>query len=386
MKPVEKPLRLADFVLKPYLARSDAWASWQLLSTICPIVVLWIFVDLIGHESVSVVLKALQLLPVLALLVLLSSRCFALMHDCGHRSLFRTQLLNRSAGFFLGVINAIPQHPWSRGHAFHHKHNGNWDRYRGPSALLTLEQYQVLANHNKLIYAISRHPLMLFPGGFFYLVIKPRMSLILGIFEFFWTQSRQFFERFVQQGVGSILALPEQLKNHQSSYWYTSGELADLLANNILVITSWILMSRLLGAGLFWCTYSLVMMISAAIFICVFFVQHNFDSSYAHGTDNWSYMQAAVEGSSNLEIPMWLNWFFADISYHSMHHLCDKIPNYRLRACHLHNQHLLTSSRILRLKDIPDCFAYILWDSELNQLITIAQARGSIVFPNGISA
>ena len=374
---MDSPLKLSDFVVKPYLARSDAWAAWQLFSTLGPTAGLWVLVAWIGQGPMPLGLKVLQLVPVLSLLILLSSRSFALMHDCGHSSLFKTQWLNRFAGFLLGVVNAIPQHPWSRGHAFHHQHNGNWDRYRGPSALLTLEQYKVLPNHSKLIYGISRHPLMLFPGGFFYLVIKPRLALLLGVVEFLWSQARQLVDGLSHKGIGSLLHFPAQLKKHQSSYWYTSGELADLIANNILVITSWILMSRWLGAALFWCSYSVVMTISSAIFICIFFVQHNFESSYAHGTDDWNYLQAAVEGSSNLDIPIWLNWFFADISYHSIHHLCERIPNYRLRACHYQNMHLLRSAKILRLMDIPDCFKYILWDSESQQLITLQQAKAA---------
>ena len=79
----------------------------------------------------------------------------------------------------------------------------------------------------------------------------------------------------------------------------------------------------------------------------------------------------ALEGSSNLDLPNWLNWFVADISFHSMHHLCDRIPNYNLRACHLHNQHLLKRVTVLRLEDIPKCFDYILWDDKLQELTTI---------------
>ena len=356
------------------MQRSDAWACWQLLSTLAPIAGLWLIVSLIGHTSSPVGLKSLQFFIVLVLLVLLSSRCFALMHDCGHGSLFHSRWLNRSAGFLLGVLNAIPQHPWSRGHAYHHKHNGNWQLYRGPSALLTLAEYQSLSNINKIIYSISRHPLMLFPGGFFYLIIKPRLALILGLTEYFWTKCRQFFVGLRDEGWSSINRFLSQLPKHQSSYWYTSGELADLLANNLLVLVSWLLMSRWLGFGLFWTCYSLVMTVSAAIFICIFFVQHNFQGSYAYGNDDWSYFTAAIEGSSNLDIPLWLNWFFADISFHSIHHLCERIPNYRLRACHLHNQSLLNGAKKLRITDIPDCFAYILWDSDSRKLVTLAEA------------
>ena len=298
----------------------------------------------------------LLLLPILGLLVLFSSRSFSLMHDCGHRSLFADRWLNQVFGFLFGVVNGIPEHPWSRGHAYHHKHNGNWDRYRGPSALLTLEQYRALSPFNQRIYAVSRHPLMLLPGGFFYLVIKPRLALIQALLDL-----------LVSVVKGPSTATPKR-------YQPTQAELVDLVANNLLVVASWVAMSHWLGAGLFWSCYAIVMTFSAAIFICIFFVQHNYEGSYASGNEGWSYLQGAVAGSSNLELPWILNWFSADIAFHSIHHLCERIPNYRLRQCHERNAHLLKSAKRLTLAEIPDCFRYILWDSKDLRLISVAEA------------
>jgi omega-6 fatty acid desaturase (delta-12 desaturase) len=382
--PAAPPLRRTDFELSPYRNPSDARAAWQLLNTLGPVVLLWALIGWIAHTPGALawlpvprpLALPLALLPVLTLLVLFSARTFSLMHDCGHDSLFRHRWLNRVAGFLLGVINALPQHPWSRGHAFHHKHNGNWDRYRGPSALLTVARYRELTPRQRWFYGFLRQPLMLIPGGFFYLVIKPRLQLLLGAAEFVIKTSRALATGVVERGWRALAELPAMVRNHRSSHWYTAGELVDLVANNTLVIASWLLMAQWLGAGLFWSCYALVMSFSAAIFICVFFVQHNFEGSYAHGSDDWSYLRGAVEGSSNLELPAILHWFSADIGFHSIHHLCERIPNYRLRACHQRNAHLLSASRRLRLADIPGCFAYILWDDAGNRLVTLAQAGG----------
>jgi hypothetical protein len=105
------------------------------------------------------------------------------MHDCGHHSLFKAKASNRVAAFLLSIIHAMPHHPWSRGHAFHHKHNGNWNRYRGPSSLTTLREYEHKSKHSQFAYKILRHPLTLLPGGFYYLVIKPRVALLLGFLD-----------------------------------------------------------------------------------------------------------------------------------------------------------------------------------------------------------
>ena len=127
-------------------------------------------------------------------------------------------------------------------------------------------------------------------------------------------------------------------------------------------------MCKWLGAALFWTCYSIIMTASAAIFICIFFVQHNFKGSYANRTQGWSLLLGATEGSSNLLLPDLLNWFLADISFHSIHHLCERIPNYNLRACHNRNKHLLYKAKYLKLHDIPDCFKYILWDEDKQKL------------------
>ncbi|MFM7312521.1 MAG: fatty acid desaturase [Cyanobium sp.] len=356
-----------DFSLSPFRRADNLRALWQLLTTLVPTALLWAALPWLWRPQRA---DTLWIGPVLVLLVLFSARSFSLMHDCGHGSLFRSRALNRGVGFLLGVVNAIPQYPWSRGHAFHHLHNGNWERYRGPSALLTVEQYQQLSPRQRQRYGWSRHPLMLFPGGFSYLVLRPRLQLLLGLAE--WASAMAATLR--RDGWRALVSLVERTKAFQSSHWYTGGEFLDLLANNICVLTSWWLMGRWLGFGLFWSCYAIVMTCSAAIFICIFFVQHNFPASYAHRSNDWSYFKGATQGSSNLLLPPLLHWFSADIAFHSIHHLCERIPNYRLRACHEANQHLLRDCTYLRLGDFPRCFRLILWDSSRQQLVSLAEA------------
>lgn len=355
-------LKKSDFVLTPYINSSNLRATYQILNTVVPYVLLWV----LAVKAVSISLWLLP--PIIVLMVLFSLRCFALMHDCGHYSLFRSRRMNRVMGFLLGVINAIPQYPWSRGHAYHHKTNGDWERYRGPAAVISTEEFAKLSPFAQWRYEVLRHPLMLFPGGFFYLAIKPRLVLILGIYGF----------------IGHLLTCLKQdpsiglakiISSHKSRNWYTAGEFWDLLFNNICVVGGWILLGYLLGFGFFLSVYFITLTFSAAIFICVFFVQHNFDGSYAHKTEGWDYLLGAIEGSSYLEFPIVLKWFTADIGYHNIHHLSERIPNYSLEACHKQNSHLLANLKVLRISDIPDCFKFILWDSASNRLVSILQWR-----------
>lgn len=209
---------------------------------------------------------------------------------------------------------------------------------------------------------------MLFPGGFFYLAIKPRLALIMGTWGFLGHLFTCWKEN-PGMGLGNIVS------SYKSKNWYTAGEFWDLLFNNICVVGSWILLGHWLGFGFFFSIYSITLTCAAAIFICVFFVQHNFDGSYAHKTEGWDYLRGAIEGSSYLELPAVFRWFAADIGYHNIHHLSERIPNYNLAACHNHNRHLLVDSKTLHMADIPNCFKYILWDSEANRLVSIAEFR-----------
>lgn len=310
-------------------------------------------------------------LPVLALQVLFLARCFSLMHDCGHDVLFRSRRANRWIGILLGVVAGIPQLPWSRGHAFHHRHNGDWQRYQGPSALISTEAFARLSPNRQRLYRQLRHPWMLFPGGFFYLVIKPRLALLLGIGE------------LIGPLIGSLQRTPDAniaalLRAHDSRHWHSPREGLDLFWNNIAVVGFWVLMGWQVGFGRFWSLYAPLMTCAAALFLCVFFVQHNFPASYAHRTEGWNPMAGVIEGTSDLELPALLNWFTADIGCHAIHHLCEAIPNYRLRAAQQRNAALLTGVRRLRLRDISGCFDYILWDPDAAQLTTIAaQSRSA---------
>lgn len=359
---IETQIKKSDFVLSPYMKSNNLWGTYQILNTVIPYLLLWIL-------AVKVAAISIWLLPpIMVLMILFSVRCFSLMHDCGHYSLFSSKKVNRVVGFMFGVINAIPQYPWSRGHAYHHKTNGDWERYRGPSALISTQEFAKLSPSAQGWYEVLRHPLMIFPGGFFYLAIKPRLALILGTYGFFvhvLTSLKQY----------PNISFRQRLSSYKSRNWYTTGEFWDLLFNNICVVGGWIILSNYLGWGFFWTVYSITLTCSAALFICVFFVQHNFEGSYAHKTEGWDYLRGAIEGSSYLELPPILKWFSADIGYHNIHHLCERIPNYNLEVCHNQNIHLLAGVKTLRISDIPDCFKFILWDSDANRLVSIRPFR-----------
>ena len=359
---MNKTLRKSDFVLNSYMKSNDFRASCQILNTLIPYLFLWFLAIYLSKISIWL------LPPIILLIVLFSLRCFSLMHDCGHNTLFVSKRANRVVGFILGVINAIPQYWWSRDHANHHKTNGDWQRYRGIGDFLSTDEYDLLSPFDQKLYGLIRHPLMLLPGGFFYLAIKPRLILLAGVYDFGCD-----FISCLQ--INPSWGLSKTISSHQSKYWGSATEFWDVLFNNICVITTWIVLCHFLGSFFFLGVYSTILMFSATIFILIFFIQHNFEGAYAHKTDGWNYLLGAVEGSSYLEMPAILKWFTADISYHSIHHISERIPNYNLKACHQENYHLLGNMKTLQVKDIPHCSKFILWDAAANRLISIDSYR-----------
>ena len=74
----------------------------------------------------------------------------------------------------------------------------------------------------------------------------------------------------------------------------------------------------------FFSIYLIILTLSAAILICVFFVQHNYQNAYVKNTKDWDIVDGAFLGNSNLDIPHWLNWFLTEISFHSIHNLSER--------------------------------------------------------------
>ncbi|WP_295620585.1 fatty acid desaturase [Chamaesiphon sp. GL140_3_metabinner_50] len=350
-------IKKSDFALNSYMKSNDLLAIFQILNTLVPYFCLWFL-------AVKVVNISIFLMPpIIILMSLFSVRSFSLMHDCGHYSLFSSKKVNRCVGFMLGVINAIPQYPWSRDHAYHHKTNGDWERYRGVADFLSTTEFAKLSQKERETYQFIRQPIMAIPGGFFYLAIAPRMALILGLYD--------LVRHIITERQQHSLSVSAAIATHESKHWQSRTEFWDLLLNNVCVITSWILLSNWLGAGFFLSVYSLVVTLSAVVFIWVFFIQHIFEGSYANKTADWDYLTGAIEGSSYLELPTILKWFTADIGYHNIHHLSERIPNYNLEACHRQNLHLLSNVKTLRMGDMLDCAKFILWDADSNSLVSI---------------
>jgi fatty acid desaturase len=76
----------------------------------------------------------------------------------------------------------------------------------------------------------------------------------------------------------------------------------------------------------FFSIYVLSVSIARGAGIVLFTVQHNFKHAYASDSKLWDRDTGAIEGTSYLVLPRWLNWFTVDIGYHHIHHLSASRP------------------------------------------------------------
>jgi len=345
-----------------YAKSSDIEGLMQALTTLVPFVLLWWAA--ISCAGTSPWLTAIALL----LIILFTVRIFGLMHECGHGSLFRRRGLNHAAGFLFGVLSGMPQYVWAQHHNYHHANNGNWDRYRGPYTTLSVDEYAALSRVRQRMYrakcSVAAAPLV----GFIYLIFNPRFTWLKGSAGLVVYTVRR---KLVQPG----MSLREHAASYRTRYWSSPREYRHMLWNNLVLLSLWALMCWSFGAARFFSIYLLSVSIAGAVGIVLFTVQHNFKHSYASDNEHWDLEAGAIEGTSYLVLPRWLNWFTVSIGYHHVHHLSASIPNYRLAECHAAYQHLFGSVTRLKLCDVLGALRCILWDTRAQRIISLAEYR-----------
>jgi len=148
-----------------------------------------------------------------------------------------------------------------------------------------------------------------------------------------------------------------------------------MAVNNLVLLSLWTAMCLACGAGLFFFVYLLTVSVAGAAGIVLFTVQHNFEHSYASDNEHWDIDTGAIEGTSLLVLPGWLNWFTVDIAYHHIHHLSASIPNYRLVECHAEYQHLFAKVTRVKLSQVLSALDCILWDTRAQRIISMTEYR-----------
>jgi omega-6 fatty acid desaturase (delta-12 desaturase) len=315
-----------DAYSQPRLGRS----LLDLATSVVPYLVL--FAGMVFALRVSVWLSLVLVLPASAFLI----RTFIVFHDCTHGSFMRSRRANDVLGVLLGLLVWLPFRGWQHEHAVHHATSGDLERRGvGDITTLTVAEYQQLPAWRRVGYRLFRNPFVMFGlGWLLVLVLKPR---------------------FVPRGSRPRI---------RNSVLMTNLMLALIVAAFCLTIG--------------WRAYLLVQgpifVVSGAIGIWLFYVQHQFEDAYWQTHADWRYDHAALAGSSYLKLPGFLRFFTGNIGYHHVHHLSVGIPNYNLPAAHNGNDRLQAVPQLTLLQGLH-ATRLKLWDERRGRLVTFREAR-----------
>lgn len=268
---------------------------------------------------------------------LLLLRLFLIQHDCGHGSFFPGRRSNDWLGRALGVLTFTPYDCWRRSHALHHAGTGNLDaRGFGDIDTLTVREYRARTRFERWLYRIYRHPLVLLGLGPAYLFLLRHR-------------------------------LPIGLMRGGTVYWVSA------IATN--AVTAFLLgaLAYQFGATVVVQTLLPVVLIAASTGVWLFYIQHQFENAHWDYGTAWSFHEAALHGSSHLELPPLLRWFTANIGIHHVHHLASRIPFYRLPEVLAAHPSLKSLNRFTALQTLPS-LRLVLWDEDQRCLVSFDRA------------
>jgi omega-6 fatty acid desaturase (delta-12 desaturase) len=276
-------------------ARPDRRASLlQLLTSFGPV--------LAGCTAMYLVLP-FSCLGTLALAVptgALLVRVFIVQHDCGHGSCFAGRRTNAAVGWACSLLTMTPYAHWARQHSQHHASWNNLDR-AGDSDIysncLTVRAYLGLSPWRRFLYRLPRHPLLA------NLVLPPLIFLLLYRIPF---------------------DTPRAWRAERRSVHLTNAALAGLFGT-LVVLLGWrpVLLVHLP-----------LMVVASILGVWLFSVQHRFDTARWTVRGDWSFVDAALDGSSWLALPAAAHWLTGNIGFHHVHHLNPRVPSYRLGQAH----------------------------------------------------
>ena len=314
----------------PYEKTSTKISIRQMINTLVPLVLLWYAAYL------SLQVSYWMTFPLAMLTAGFVIRTFIIFHDCCHQSFFKSRRANDIVGTITGVITLSPYRQWKYSHSVHHATSSNLDkRGIGDIWVMTTDEYAAASFWLRLRYRLYRNPLVMFG---------------LGPISVFLIQYR-----FNRRGA--------KRKERINTY-----------ITNISIIALYALLSWMIGWQAFVLVQAPVFFFSGVLGIWLFYVQHQFEESYYEHEDEWSYVKAAVEGSSYYKLPRILQWITGNIGFHHVHHLSPRVPNYQLEAAHNATPPLQQATTIT-LRTSLRSLRFHLWNEQDKTFVSFKEMR-----------
>ncbi len=317
--------------LKQFTQVHTGRSIWELAVTLAPffgLVLAMLWAVSAGY------LIALALVPVAGLLLL---RTFIIQHDCGHGAFLNKRTGNDWVGRALGVLTFTPYDCWRRSHTLHHATTGNLDaRGFGDVDTLTVREFQSRGRLARFFYRAYRHPVVLFGIGPAYLFLLRHR-------------------------------LPIGLMKEGSRYWVSA------LSTNLATAAILAVLMMVFGIGTTVLVIIPTLLVAATTGVWLFYVQHQFEQAHWDRGEDWSFHDAALRGSSYLDLPQPLQWFTGNIGIHHVHHLASRIPFYRLPGVLSAFPQLRACNRLTVPQTLKP-MTLALWDEDQRRLVSFREA------------
>lgn len=258
-------------------------------------------------------------------------RGFILFHDVMHGALLRGSKIGRAFFWVFGLLVLTPAKVWKETHNYHHAHNAKMiGSHIGSYPTLTTAIWKQLTAKQRLAYKAARHPLT---------ILFAHLTVFL---------------------LGMCLS---SFKRDPKKHW------SSLLAV-IVHVALGVLAYRFLGLDGFVLTFLVPFQAAFIGGAYLFYAQHNFDGMTVRGRTEWTYVGAALDSSSFLELGPVMRWFTGSIGYHHVHHLNPAIPFYRLEECMDEMPELQNPGKTsLAPREVLACLRLKLWDDEAQCMV-----------------
>ena len=282
-------MKVSEYLSREDVARFTARSDWRAASMVLGN---WLLIAAI-FAMVAIWTNPLTILVAIVLLAGRQLGLSVLMHDCGHRTLFRTAWLNDVVGQWLCALPVMNDQPsYARGHLEHHRKAGT---HEDPD----LPNYQA--------YPISRE-------SFRRKVVRDLTG-----------QTGYKLISFIARGASGVVSAEKR-----ASAWPFVQQLTVQL----------VLFLVLAAFGVGW-----LYLLWAAAFMTVFMLIVRIRQVAEHAAVPDLFDPDVRNNTRTIDAPWWQRMIFAPfgVNYHMEHHFMASVPCYRLAAlrAHLRRQHAL---------------------------------------------
>jgi omega-6 fatty acid desaturase (delta-12 desaturase) len=286
-------------------------------------------------------------------MALINMKIFMSLHDCCHNSYTPNKTLNYIIGNFSGMISTGVSMNWALDHITHHLTNGDTtNKYNyafNETTRITYKQYSKFNWLSRKITKFLLHPVLQFS-------LTPILYFCF-IQRFIYIIKKLKYKSKIQETMSMICF------NH---FIHNLGTFAVCYIVNqygyLHLFILYVYVGQIIG-------------------YLLFFNQHTFNPPYIVKNEEWNQRNSGLIGSSFIQIPWYLKYFFSGIEYHHIHHMNSKIPGYNLQRYHEEvekNSDMFDNIVKLSMTDCYNNLWLAMYDEDNKKFLTIEEADSEL--------